>query len=484
MPQMLKDLEVNEVSLVDHPANSSRDPKTGQKVERAKIVLFKRDPEEDETKKGDADVSNCEADLRALCKADDAWEDNDDYCLAVEGGGEGAGVCKAGACQTQGGQCYPRSDWAYTPDDTPSHWKLRLTDSPGGKPSARIVGAAIAALGKGFRGRKVQVPASALASVKAKVRAAWRAANPDKGDDDLPPVLKREEGGSMTLEQIEKKLEAQDGEIAALKAENTALQTENETVLKMSKRERKAFASMTAEKRKAYLAADAEKRKTMIDEADAGRKCAKLLKSMSAEDQEKFEKAGAAERQEMLKLAEAAAKRATAKDDKGGKDDEDDEEEEDMEDKEARKALTLKVASAEDRVAKTEAKLAAISKRERIQKFTALAERELPHTAGKPEEKGERLMKMADALGDDSEDFQKVLASLKAADDALAKHFTEVGKAGGAIPADKAWDAKVQSIAKRDSISIGKATERAMDEDPQLYLDYESAHGRNYAPQP
>jgi hypothetical protein len=60
------------------------------------------------------------------------------------------------------------SDFAYVPDrNKPSTWKLRIDD-------ARHVAGALAALGKGFRGKKVSIPASARAGVERKVHAAWR----------------------------------------------------------------------------------------------------------------------------------------------------------------------------------------------------------------------------------------------------------------------------------------------------------------------
>jgi hypothetical protein len=93
------------------------------------------------------------------------------------------------ATKTEDGQAFPKRAYAFTPDDVPSHWKLRLWATPTGGPDARIVGAAIAALGAGFRGNKVQIPMSALAAVKAKVRAAWKAANPDKKPEDMPSVI-------------------------------------------------------------------------------------------------------------------------------------------------------------------------------------------------------------------------------------------------------------------------------------------------------
>lgn len=96
--------------------------------------------------------------------------------------------------KTEDGQQFPASDYAYVPDpDKPSTWKLRLTKTPGGTPDAGIVGAAIAALGKGFRGEKVQIPSGDLPKVKAKVRAAWSKANPDKDASDMPPVIKESE---------------------------------------------------------------------------------------------------------------------------------------------------------------------------------------------------------------------------------------------------------------------------------------------------
>ena len=74
--------------------------------------------------------------------------------------------------------------YAYVPDkDAPSTWKLRIDD-------AAHIGGAIAALGGGYRGRKVQIPAVALPVVKKKVRAAWLKAHPDKAEKDVPEVIR------------------------------------------------------------------------------------------------------------------------------------------------------------------------------------------------------------------------------------------------------------------------------------------------------
>lgn len=91
----------------------------------------------------------------------------------------------------EGGKDYPASAYAYVPDaEKPSTWKLRLIEEPGGSPTSRQVGRAVAALGKGFRGQKVQIPAGDLPGVKRKVLAAWLKANPDKKRADAPAALK------------------------------------------------------------------------------------------------------------------------------------------------------------------------------------------------------------------------------------------------------------------------------------------------------
>lgn len=83
--------------------------------------------------------------------------------------------------QSVGGEDHPASDFAYVPDpDKPSTWKLPIFD-------ARHTAAAVAAIGKGFRGKKVAIPASDMAAVKAKVKAAYTKFFPD---NDVPPVLK------------------------------------------------------------------------------------------------------------------------------------------------------------------------------------------------------------------------------------------------------------------------------------------------------
>ncbi len=80
------------------------------------------------------------------------------------------------ATKTEDGVVYPAAAFAYTPDlDKPSGWKLRLWEDPEKKVTKKQLGAAAAAFSPGgFRGNRVQLPANAVAGVKAKIRAAYR----------------------------------------------------------------------------------------------------------------------------------------------------------------------------------------------------------------------------------------------------------------------------------------------------------------------
>jgi hypothetical protein len=97
---------------------------------------------------------------------------------------------------------FTAEDFAYVPSAfKPGTWKLRLTKTPGGDPDSAIVGAAAAALGPGgFRGQKVDILAEDLPGVKAKVRAAWKKANPDKESSEMPEGIS--ESSSDTREVL------------------------------------------------------------------------------------------------------------------------------------------------------------------------------------------------------------------------------------------------------------------------------------------
>jgi hypothetical protein len=101
-----------------------------------------------------------------------------------------AGVTKQTPMKTEDGVKYPASDYAYVPDvEKPSTWKLRMSEGqPGNITKAQLGRAAAAFSPGGFRGQKVEIPGGDVASVKAKIRAAYRKLGVE--DADIPPALK------------------------------------------------------------------------------------------------------------------------------------------------------------------------------------------------------------------------------------------------------------------------------------------------------
>lgn len=98
-----------------------------------------------------------------------------------------------GVTKTDGGEEYTSSDYAYVPDPSkPNTWKIRLKEYVGGKKveTSAQVGRAAAALGKGFRGNKAQIPSGDLSAVVARVRAAWKRQNPGKDAKEMPEGIK------------------------------------------------------------------------------------------------------------------------------------------------------------------------------------------------------------------------------------------------------------------------------------------------------
>lgn len=93
--------------------------------------------------------------------------------------------------------------YAYNPDpEDESKAKLNISD-------ARHTAAAVAALGKGFRGNKVQIPEADLPAVKRKVRAAYKKFYPD---NELPDILKASEFMDIFSVFIEKVFGGSSGE--------------------------------------------------------------------------------------------------------------------------------------------------------------------------------------------------------------------------------------------------------------------------------
>jgi hypothetical protein len=130
------------------------------------------------------------ADVRAC--ADPAHKDMNAFDHLAAHMKEKAKVAKADRpMKTEAGESYPAEAYAYVPDpESPSTWKLRLWESPAKKVTASQVGAAAAAFSPGgFRGNRVQIPAGDVATVKAKVRSAWKSANPGKADSEMPASI-------------------------------------------------------------------------------------------------------------------------------------------------------------------------------------------------------------------------------------------------------------------------------------------------------
>ena len=95
------------------------------------------------------------------------------------------------AMKTEGGIKFPREDFAFTPSDNVSTWKLRLAEGKPGNITRSQLGAAAAAFSPGgFRGQKVQIPSGDVAAVKEKIRAAYRKIGVK--DEDIPPSVRKE----------------------------------------------------------------------------------------------------------------------------------------------------------------------------------------------------------------------------------------------------------------------------------------------------
>ena len=156
--------------------------------------------------------------------------------------------------KTEDGIEYPAEAFAYVPDpEMPSTWKLRLWESPDDKITARQVGMAVAALGAGFRGNKVEIPSGDLAGVKAKVRSAWSKANPDRTESDMPPVLKSTEEVPMeNTDEFEKAQKPSYDDLAAMLEKANARIAEMESNMNKGADEEDVIKSAPEDVRKAF----------------------------------------------------------------------------------------------------------------------------------------------------------------------------------------------------------------------------------------
>lgn len=103
-------------------------------------------------------------------------------------------IVKASPTKKEAGQDFPAEAFAYVPDpQSPSTWKLRLWESLDDKITVAQVGRAIAAVGKGFRGNKVEIPSEDMPAVKRKIMSAWKQVHQGYKPEELPEVLKIQE---------------------------------------------------------------------------------------------------------------------------------------------------------------------------------------------------------------------------------------------------------------------------------------------------
>jgi len=107
--------------------------------------------------------------------------------------------------KTEDGMQFPAAAYAYVPDgQKPSSWKLPLWETPEKKETRAQVGRAIAAIGKGFRGKKADIPPAALAAVKKRIRGAWSKVHPGRAADEMPAAIREAEqnaGGTAILQE-------------------------------------------------------------------------------------------------------------------------------------------------------------------------------------------------------------------------------------------------------------------------------------------
>lgn len=98
------------------------------------------------------------------------------------------------AMKTEGGQKYPASAYLYVPDSKkPSTWKLRIWETPEKKVTVSQLGRAVAAIGKGFRGKKVQgIPVEEMSKIKKKLKSLYK--QQGVKEEDIPEVLKSSKG--------------------------------------------------------------------------------------------------------------------------------------------------------------------------------------------------------------------------------------------------------------------------------------------------
>lgn len=201
------------------------------------------------------------------------------------------------------GEQHPAKDFAYVPDaDKPSTWKLPIFD-------AKHVSAAVAALGKGYRGKKVSIPDGERDKVLATVRRAYREHYPDK---DLPELLEKSGDNPMpdpkTPEQLQKELDAANARTADLEVLAKMSDAEKTYMSKMDEDGKKKFMAMTEEERKKAMktAKAADETFAMADgqviaKSDVGEAAFAVMKSQNEQLQKVHEEKATRDALELVK---------------------------------------------------------------------------------------------------------------------------------------------------------------------------------------
>ena len=332
---------------------------------------------------------------------------------------------KRGAFKTEFGRQFPMGDYAYVPDPTkPSTWKLRLTADPGKGANVRIVGAAVAALGPtGFRGRKVQIPAKDLPKVKAKVLAAWKQLHPDA--KELPASLTKmstaeesavfklyvfgnDGGNDMTPEELAKRLEEMEADIAKANADNAILQKR-------------------ADDAEAALAVAKAEHDALVEKAKKGENPFKPADADAATEEEEMKKRAA--------LPESVRKKM------------------DEQDAEIKKQAETIAKMQEDTA---------------VKEYIAKAKASYPNLPCTPEELGQALRDVSKSAPGSLDVIEKVLA---AGEEAITKSMDEfgLGGEGDSNTALASLEKLAGEITKRDGITKEQAFVKAKNENPELW---------------
>lgn len=344
-------------------------------------------------------------------------------------------IIKQKRMKTEDGVQYPAEAFAYVPDlEKPSTWKLRLWESPERKETARQVGMALAALGPGFRGNKVQIPPEDLAGVKAKVRAAWRKTH--GSDEEMPAILKGGEESvnkgiiQKAIDALQNILKGSDGPVLDEILKNLDEEAQGKVKTELEKRETEVK----------ELKANLEKRDKEAKALEA--KVAELEKKLGKEDKE----------DKILKNLDPKIKDAVEK------------------------ALKGK----DEVIEKLSKRLEDVEEERTKEKFAKMAG-QYPNI-GKTEDVAEMLRKAYEVS---EEQGKKLEAMFKAANEQIenSKLFKELGSSNNDDVEGSVWEkiekAAQELVSKNAKLTKEQAIDAVLKQDPGLYREYEKEKAVN-----